>query len=159
SIDVSVSLEAAGQAESTLRFAVRDTGLGIARDKQALIFEAFAQVDGSMRRQQGGTGLGLTICSKLVHLMKGLIWVERKPGAGSVFFFTAKFELRNIAVAAREKDRSSVPRTSRPLKVLVVEDNLVNQTLTQRLLEKMGHSVMVAQDGSQAVEAVVRQPF
>jgi two-component system sensor histidine kinase/response regulator len=75
-----------------LHFAVRDTGIGIPPEKQESIFHAFTQADGSITRKYGGTGLGLTICARLVNLMRGLIWVESKPGAGSAFHFTAVFQ-------------------------------------------------------------------
>jgi len=75
-----------------LHFEVRDTGIGIPPEKQESIFHAFTQVDGSITRKYGGTGLGLTICARLVNLLRGLIWVESQPGAGSAFHFTAVFQ-------------------------------------------------------------------
>ena len=90
-----VSVRAVVDARSanaiTLRFAVQDTGIGIPRDRQALIFEAFSQAAGSITRTYGGTGLGLAICTQLVAMMGGSLWVESEPGRGSCFFFTAKF--------------------------------------------------------------------
>jgi len=87
---VSLSIEPAPEDADLLHFAVRDTGIGIPADKQALIFEAFTQVDGSFTRRFGGTGLGLTIASRLVRMMNGRIWVESQEGAGSAFHFTAR---------------------------------------------------------------------
>src|SRR5580704_11147680 len=100
---------------------VTDTGIGIPPEKQAVIFEAFAQADGSMRRRQGGTGLGLAISSKLVHMMRGRIWVESTSGSGSTFFFTARFQIVSEAIAP-PADPAPVSRNSRSLRVLVVED-------------------------------------
>jgi signal transduction histidine kinase/ligand-binding sensor domain-containing protein/ActR/RegA family two-component response regulator len=146
-----------GSSSTTLKFRVSDTGLGIPKDKQAVIFEAFTQADGSSTREFGGTGLGLTICSQLVALMKGKIWVESEPGRGSDFYFTAVFELpetarqdgaTHTAVTRRLKETS--------LRILVAEDNAVNQRLAKRLLEKHGHCVTVAADGREAVETLRR---
>ena len=91
-VSVTVRQEAGGNGLVKLHFVVRDTGIGIPLEKQDAIFHAFTQADGSITRRYGGTGLGLTICVRLVNLMHGLIWVDSQPGAGSAFHFTAAFQ-------------------------------------------------------------------
>jgi len=144
-----------------LEFCVEDTGMGIDKNQQKLIFEAFCQADGSLTREFGGTGLGLTISSQLVALMGGRIWVESEPGKGSRFFFTA--HLGSIAEKATEPARAPVlPAVSSPvshsfdsLRILVVEDNLVNQRLARALLEKKGHRISVAGNGRIGIQRLL----
>jgi PAS domain S-box-containing protein len=143
-----------------LHFSVRDTGIGIPPEKQGLVFGAFVQADSSTSRKYGGTGLGLAIAAKLVELMNGRIWVESAAGRGSAFHFTATFG-RPSATAARAPVPAPrrPPREGRPLRILLAEDNPVNQRLATRLLEKRGHSVVVAGNGRQALAALASQTF
>ncbi len=172
------------QSSILLRFAVSDTGIGIPAEKQQMIFEAFAQADGSTTRKYGGTGLGLTISSRLIEMMGGRIWVEspaqdgrstaqrsdRQPsaagGPGSTFYFTAWFgvvatssvELSPQPVSAAPTAPTATTRQSR-LRILLAEDNSVNQRLMVRLLEKQGHTVVVANNGREALAALEREGF
>jgi CheY-like chemotaxis protein len=135
-----------------LRFAVEDTGIGIREERQERIFDAFTQADGSVTRKYGGTGLGLAICSKIVELAGGTISVRSTPGVGSSFDFTFPVQpgrtLENPAVPA---ESTPPPLDTRQLRVLLAEDNPVNQMLCSRILSKAGHNVTVASDGRQAV--------
>jgi signal transduction histidine kinase/ActR/RegA family two-component response regulator len=143
-----------------LHFAVRDTGIGIPADKQQRIFEAFTQANGSTTREYGGTGLGLAICTQLVQLMGGQMWVESEVSRGSTFYFTVRFGVQRQAAPERLLvTHHPGPEARRPLHVLIAEDNVVNQRLTTRLLEKQGHRVAVVDNGLAALAILAQQPF
>jgi signal transduction histidine kinase/DNA-binding response OmpR family regulator len=134
-----------------LQFTVRDTGIGIPKEKQAQIFEAFSQADGSTTRQFGGTGLGLAISQKLVGLMDGQLWVESDAGKGSAFHFTTNFSLQNGALRkAPDIDISMIKGMS----VLVVDDNLTNQRILEDILKHWGMKTAIAGDGKAALAAL-----
>ncbi len=160
--DVTLHVSTASLPESplVLRFAVRDSGIGIAPGQQAAIFDAFVQADGSASRQFGGTGLGLAICRELVALMGGEIGVESAPGSGSTFHFTAGFGTARSQVPVRATAAPvALPSRLGRLRILLAEDNVVNQRLAVRLLEKRGHSVAVAVNGYDALAALERETF
>src|SRR4029079_13441892 len=111
-----------------LHFSVRDTGIGIPREKLGLLFQAFSQVDTSTTRKYGGTGLGLAISLQLVKLMGGRVWVESEPGQGSLFHFTVRLGLPTSAAApTAPRDLARL----RGLSVLVVDDNATNRRILQ----------------------------
>jgi signal transduction histidine kinase len=163
-IVLDVSLESDLGTERVLHFAVRDTGIGIPKDKLGIIFEAFAQADGTTSRRYGGTGLGLAISAQLVALMHGRIWAESAPGQESVFHFTARF---GMAAASLEPFLNALaappeglpPGLNGAVRVLLVEDNRVNLRLAQALLKKRGWDVTAALNGREAVEACERETF
>jgi PAS domain S-box-containing protein len=158
-VRVEVEAAPAGESDVELRFAVEDTGIGIPRDKHEQIFEAFVQVDGSMTRRYGGTGLGLAISSRLVALMGGRLWVESEPGRGSTFRFTVTLGVAESPAAPPPARTPAAAPGERRLRVLLVEDNAVNQRLARLLLEKHGHAVTVAGDGREALDALEAQSF
>lgn len=134
-----------------LRFSVADTGIGIPKDQQERIFEAFAQAYGSVSRRFGGTGLGLAICARLVQLMGGKLTVESTPNAGSTFAFT--IELGMVMEAETQAVRLS-PEIwcGRPLRILLAEDNPVNQIIVTRTLHQRGHEVTAVSTGIEAIK-------
>ena len=157
-----------------LHFGVKDTGIGIPAETQEKIFAAFAQADGSMARKYGGTGLGLAICVRLVDMMGGRIWVESAPQKGSVFHFTLDLALAKESEIPRDEQMgqpgaapqlsSTVPAKPESFhgggrRVLLVEDNAVNRTLAQRLLQKAGFDVSIAVDGKEAISAMQNAEF
>jgi CheY-like chemotaxis protein len=160
---VKVKAESREGSKVTLCFSVADTGIGVPPEKHRLIFEPFTQADGSTTRKYGGTGLGLSISSGLVELMGGRIWLESEPGQGSTFYFTLPVAL----AVARESSQREAPGdpaspassgaqngAKRKLRILVAEDNSVNQRLATRLLEREGHSVTIAGSGQEALDAL-----
>ena len=161
-IVVQVAVSRFGECDATLLFSVSDTGIGIPKDKQVVIFQPFTQADGSTTRKYGGTGLGLAICRHLVKLMEGEIWVDGDAGAGSTFSFTARFELSKgapVEMAPAAKAAHSNGNGRKELRILMAEDNSVNQKLVSRLLEKRGYSVVAVTDGRQALAALEREHF
>jgi signal transduction histidine kinase/ligand-binding sensor domain-containing protein/CheY-like chemotaxis protein len=150
-----VTLQVAHSANQ-LKIAVRDTGIGIPPDKQGIIFEAFQQADNSTSRRYGGTGLGLTISKKLVESMGGQIMLASEPGKGSTFYFAIK-----APVASPPPPMAQPPEEIpvRPMRILVAEDNRVNQHLILALLRKRGHAPAVAGNGVEALAAIERDSF
>jgi PAS domain S-box-containing protein len=134
-----------------LQCAVRDTGIGIPIEKQALIFEPFRQAEGYMTRKYGGAGLGLAIATKLLEGAGGRIWVESKEGFGSTFYFTIPFLLSDKPLAFRDDSRMVDEAPIAPLSILVAEDNDVSRLLVNKLLTKQGHTVTAARTGLEAL--------
>ena len=134
----------------TLRVSVRDTGLGIPADRLNRLFNPFTQVDSSTTRRFGGTGLGLTISRSLVVLMGGELGVVTDLGVGSIFWFSLPLP---IAVAPAAEARRVTLRSARPLRILMAEDNPVNQLVQRRMITSLGHSCDVVSDGHEAIAA------
>ncbi len=158
SISATASRTEAGSIEA--RFEVRDTGIGIPKDKQALIFESFSQIDSSNSRQHGGAGLGLAICRRLASLMGGDIQLESEPGAGSSFRFSIKAEAPSEEQIAQHRESLDAPthdQTHEPaidahLHTLIAEDNLVNLEVATSMLQHIGYTFDIAKNGKEACE-------
>jgi signal transduction histidine kinase/CheY-like chemotaxis protein len=141
--------------QATLRFSVIDTGIGIAPEKQATIFKAFTQGDGSTTRQYGGTGLGLTICQQLVELMGGRIWVESAPSRGSAFHFVVTLPVSEQVVSQKFLPR---PDELVDLPALVIDDNATNRKILVELLSTWGMHAVAIGDAEEAARVVQSAP-
>ena len=150
-IIVRIAEDSRENATTSLHFVVEDTGLGIAQEKLGKIFEAFSQADGSMARKYGGTGLGLTICTRLVTMMGGAIWVESEPGRGSKFHFTLPLSLQDAPAPHPEFLQ---PEELRGLRALIVDDNLTNRKILSGMLTRWGMQPTAVEGGPAALEAL-----
>jgi two-component system sensor histidine kinase/response regulator len=150
-IVIRARVESVSGQEISLHFSIRDTGIGIPREKHATIFESFTQADGSMNRKYGGTGLGLTISARLVALMGGRIWVESEVGKGSTFHFTSRYRL-----ISHHEHRAEAPAVVawNKLPVLVVDDNETNRRILFEMLQHWGMKPTLAESGKSALVAV-----
>ena len=177
--EIGIQAEVLNRATNVVqvRFTVHDTGIGITPDQQIRLFESFTQGDGSSTRRHGGTGLGLAISKQLVELLGGEIGVSSEPGQGSRFWFTASFGLAAPAEIPASKPAVKVapPRTTaavpkRPAvpnpvaiqshsRILLAEDNEINQRITLRLLEKLGVAADAVVNGREAVQALEKRKY
>ncbi|WP_442949233.1 ATP-binding protein [Nostoc sp.] len=154
-----------------IQFSVKDTGIGIPCDRVERLFKAFSQVNSSITRQYGGTGLGLAICKQLCELMGGRIWVESELSAGSTFYFTIAASIIPEESEVRSQELflfsppKSVPMSSCPspdshkLRILLTEDNLVNQKIALKQLKSLGYSADVAGNGKEALQLLEKIPY
>jgi CheY-like chemotaxis protein len=162
SVRVQARLEQQQDGEAAIRFDVADTGIGLSREEQKLIFEPFRQADGSVTRKYGGTGLGLAICARLVELQGGSMSVISVKGEGSTFSFNIRCGICSEPGLDPQKRPAEALRRGAPLerlKILLAEDNRVNQLLVVRLLQARGHQVVVVGDGRAALDAAEQQSF
>lgn len=142
-----------------LRIEVKDTGIGIDESGRAKLFKPFSQVDASISRKYGGTGLGLTICKQIVDRFGGEMGVDSVPGLGSKFWFEIPAPRSETAPPNRKADTAAAANALPKLSVLAVEDNKVNQQVIRRFLEHLGQEVQLADDGAQAVELASQTRF
>ena len=160
---VHVAMDATPRAipsEVMLHISVKDTGIGFDPERAESLFNPFIQADGSISRSYGGTGLGLAITRSLVTLMGGTIQAQSTPGEGSVFSLTVRCSLpQGDAQVAIPASADSSLAAQRPLHVLLAEDHPINQKLASLLLAKMGHTVVLAEDGAAALKALAEQRF
>jgi CheY-like chemotaxis protein len=171
-IAIRASLASAHDGFATVRFEISDTGIGIPEDRRAAIFDPFTQADGSTTRKYGGTGLGLAICKQLVGLMGGEIGVKSEVGVGSTFWFTARFEEVGAAEQPMEPPSQKRPTAElaaqaapalapepRAARILLAEDNLINQMVAAAMLEKLGYTADLVENGHDAIAALERADY
>ncbi|WP_374328602.1 response regulator [Azonexus sp.] len=164
SISIQVELLDSDARGLLVRFAVHDTGIGIAPAQQARLFQAFEQADSSTTRRFGGTGLGLAIARHLAHLMGGDTGVDSTPGVGSTFWFTARLQtgsdpLPNGLILDASDAESSLRALPEAPHILLVEDNPINQEVARDLLEAVGVVIDVAANGAEAIDCVLNTHY
>ncbi len=152
-----VEIEGISAAVARLHFSVRDTGIGIAADKLEAVFQPFVQADSTTTRRFGGTGLGLTISARLVEAMGGQIWVESAIGKGTTFHFSVPLNIR--AAHAKHEIVDTARRPLTPLRILLAEDNPVNQRVAVGMLRKWGQNPVVACSGLEVLAALEHDSF
>ncbi len=159
---IRIKLEDESENQCCLMFEVKDTGIGIPEDRTKDLFNLFSQVDPSTTRKFGGTGLGLAISKQLTELMKGTIGVKSKIGEGSVFWFTlplGKPEIKKNKQGSDEHNMADRDHVPAGLKILVAEDNVINQKVVSIMLEKAGHFITIANNGQKAVQLYKKGDF
>jgi len=170
--EIELSLEVAEETETQIKLLVkvRDTGIGIPADKIEAIFNVFQQADQSVTRKYGGTGLGLAICKQIAAMMRGDVWVESQPGQGSTFYFTSWME-KSAKPPGKESpgeylagpegvitQHSLIERAKHTIRILLAEDNPINQKLARFMLTKAGYQVTTVENGKEAVEVYSSDP-
>lgn len=162
-VALDVRVAGRGNGSIVLEFSVSDTGIGIPEALEDRLFEPFYQLDHFMNRRHEGTGLGLAITKKLVELMGGKITLRRDREPGVTFVFTAVFPMEEHASTAESEGAASPAAStsieSRPLRILVAEDNQINQVVLKRMLEKRGHHVELAGDGTAVMQRIAYESF
>ncbi|MGB7606633.1 MAG: PAS domain S-box protein, partial [Lutisporaceae bacterium] len=149
-VNISVKKHIVTEEFVELKFAISDTGIGIDEEKRDRLFKSFSQVDGSITRKFGGTGLGLVISRQLVEMMGGKVWLESEKGKGTTFYFTVKFKVGKKQIK-RPLTQPVVTKALHVMNILVVEDDRVNQAVITRMLKEKGHVVDVANNGVEAL--------
>jgi len=165
SVSLQISVESKTAETVTLRFSIRDTGIGIPAEKLQGIFEPFTQADSSTTRKYGGTGLGLAISKQLAEMMGGRICIESIEGEGSTFWFTAVLGIQKDAVpltaqpVSTEKPADPVERDLSGIRILIAEDEPINQIVTMSIIRKSGYQADLARNGSEALKMLEENDY
>ncbi|HXB11009.1 MAG TPA: ATP-binding protein, partial [Bacteroidia bacterium] len=160
SVDINVKLLSENENNVELEFTVKDTGIGIQKDKRASIFEAFTQANNDTARLYGGTGLGLAIVKQLAELQGGSVAVASEEGKGSCFYFRIKYKKSKQKIVPKTNGDSIIGKKEiRKLNVLLVEDNTMNQLLAQKVLSDWGWKIETVENGIKAIETLGKENF
>jgi PAS domain S-box-containing protein len=151
-VHVAVKKKSAEEGFIELVFIVTDTGVGIGEDEKTKLFKSFSQLDSTITKKHGGTGLGLVISKQLVEMMGGRIWIESEKGRGSKFYFTVKFEIGEGDQLISKRSYAKSSKSIAPLRILLAEDDEINQKVFMRILKEQGHIVEIANNGQEAVD-------
>lgn len=162
-VTLEVSTQEDTPTHSLLRFEVRDTGVGIPDEALNKMFKSFSQADSTVTRKFGGTGLGLSISKRLVELMNGEIGLFSEVGKGSTFWFTVRLEkgedILASAISGHEEAGAKPVRQGKPIRILLAEDNAINQKVAIKQLEKMGYRADAVSNGNEAINALETMPY
>ncbi|WP_424766817.1 PAS domain S-box protein [Paenibacillus sp. sgz302251] len=160
SVAISVQNKICDHNQVQIQFTIKDTGIGIPQEQRQHLFEPFYQAEHFMTRNVEGTGLGLAISKRLIELMGGNIWVEPADGPGAVFVFTANFwqEIQRDAVREDASDEGNQGET-KSLKILIAEDNRINQLVLQKMLKKLGYDASIAANGKEVIQTVAYETY
>lgn len=158
SVSLSVKKKIDEQGRKSLAFSVKDTGIGLDESDMRKLFKVFSQVDSSITRKFGGTGLGLMISKQLIEMMGGKIWLTSKKGEGSTFYVSLPYQ-EIFTELSEEPPPRNILETFTPRRVLLVEDDAVNQLVLSKILKEIRYNVKVVGTGSQAVESVRKESF
>ena len=166
-VQVNAKMESLTAKDCVVKFEVIDQGIGIPKKNLATIFDVFTEAHNTTARRYGGTGLGLAICKKIDEMMRGAIWVESTEGKGSMFYFTIIFGVNpdliqhpgHSQARGQAVTQDSLPDEMKHLRVLLAEDNVVNQRVAVKMLEKFGWSVHIAGDGQEVLDILNKQAF
>jgi len=164
-VQVNATVESLSDKDCMIKFEVKDQGIGIPPKNIAGIFDVFTEAHNTTARRYGGTGLGLAICKKLVEMMRGQLWVQSVEGAGSTFYFTIIFGYKPSATSKLKENIDlqgiceSLPDVVKNLRILVAEDNTINQRIALKILEKFGWQTTAAHNGQEVLDLLNKQSF
>ena len=158
-VTISVKKVAETNKTYTLKFSVKDTGIGIPEDKLITIFDRFTQAEASTTRKFGGTGLGLNIVKQLVELQNGQIQVKSKLGIGSEFYFSLEFKKVDLSLVETIKENNSNKKSIGNLSILLCEDNILNQRLAENVIQKFGFELDIANNGQEGIDLLIKNKY